>query len=225
MASIYEQALGESFLQLHPRIRERFGFSSGDRVASVGTGTMNRIWHNRFVALALRLGMARHIMFPNSGNHVPFTIENYAFVDRYGRETVSWIRKFKFKQAIRHFDATMIYSKRRSRIVDYLGNKQHLAVDLQISAAPNGGIRILSGEQRFYEGPFGFRIPRLLTGTAEVTEWFDDELDRYRISVCVRNPIIGTVFRYDGTFEARMVDTCEAGIPIDVLPLREEERE
>jgi len=225
MTSIYEQALGESFHRLHPRIRERFGFSSRDRVASVGVGTMHRIWHNRLVSPALRLGMARHIMFPHSGCDVPFTIENYAFVDGYGRETVSWIRKFKFKQAIRHFDATMIYSKRRRRIVDYLGNKQHLAVDLQISAAPNGGIRIVSGEQRFYEGLLGFRIPRLLTGTAEVVEWFDDEADRYRISVRIRNSIIGTLFRYDGTFEARMIETSERGIPLDVKPLREEARE
>ncbi|GFN31741.1 DUF4166 domain-containing protein [Paenibacillus xylaniclasticus] len=225
MASIYEQALGESYHRLHPRIRERFGFSSRDKIASIGTGIMNRVWHNRIVSLALRLGMTRHIMFPNSGRDIPFTIENYAFVDRYGRETVSWIRKFKFKRAIRHFDATMIYSSERQGIVDYLGNKQHLAVDLHISAAPNGGIRIVSGEQRFYEGPFGFRIPRLLTGTAEVIEWFDDAINRYRISVRVLNPIIGTVFRYEGTFEARMVDASAADIPIDVKPLREEARE
>jgi len=28
-------------------------------------------------------------MFPETGRHIPFTIENYAFVDRFGRETVS----------------------------------------------------------------------------------------------------------------------------------------
>jgi len=40
--SIYEQALGDEFRQLHPRIQERFGFRSKDHRASVGTGVMLR---------------------------------------------------------------------------------------------------------------------------------------------------------------------------------------
>ncbi|MFE0554439.1 DUF4166 domain-containing protein [Paenibacillus sp. NPDC058910] len=46
----------------------------------------------------------------------------------------------------------MIYNAQRSRVVDYLGNKQHLAADLRIAVGANGGIHIQSGEQRFYEG-------------------------------------------------------------------------
>ena len=34
-------------------------------------------------------------MFPETGSNIPFTIENYAFVDQFGRETVSWIRTFR----------------------------------------------------------------------------------------------------------------------------------
>ena len=30
-------------------------------------------------------------MFPETGRNIPVTIENYAFVDQFGRETVSWI--------------------------------------------------------------------------------------------------------------------------------------
>jgi hypothetical protein len=54
-------------------------------------------------------------------------IENYAFVDRFGRETVSWIRTFKSRRT-RRFDAYMVYSDARHRIVDYLGSHEHLAV-------------------------------------------------------------------------------------------------
>lgn len=225
MASIYRQAMGEAFHKLHPRIQERFGYTSEDQIATIGYGTMKHIWYNRLTAPLLKLGTSRHIMFPQGGRDIPFTIENYAYVDQFGRETVTWIRKFKFAGEIRHFDATMIFSRQRKRIVDYLGSKQHLAVDLHMEAAPNGGIRILSGEQRFYEGIIGFRLPRWLTGRAEVCEWYDDEQERFRISVNVMNPVIGPVFRYEGTFRVRTVDADRASIPVDAMPLREERRE
>lgn len=221
--SIYEQALGAQFDNLHPRIRERFGFSSKDQAASIGRGVMDRIWFAKWAALPLAIGASRHIMFPKGGSQIPFTIENYAYQDSLGRETVTWIRKFQFKRTVRHFDATMIYSDERKRIVDYLGNKQHLAVDLDISAASNGGIRIRSGDQRFYEGLIQFTCPPQLTGTADVMEWYDDHLEKYRIIVNVANPVFGTVFHYEGSFEAQLLPLKY--IPIDARPLREEARE
>ena len=38
MPSIYERALGTDFRRLHPKIQERFGFSSRDGVAAIGRG-------------------------------------------------------------------------------------------------------------------------------------------------------------------------------------------
>ncbi|MFF2479539.1 DUF4166 domain-containing protein [Paenibacillus sp. NPDC058071] len=223
MHSIYEQALGANFHKLHPRIQERFGFSSRDRVASIGSGKMDSIWYNKLAVLPLLLGTNRHIMFPQGGKQIPFTIENYAFLDGYGRETVSWIRSFRFPGKLRRFDATMIYSRERSRIVDYMGNKQHLAVDLDLSVTENGGIRIRSGDQRFYEGLIQFRFPRRLTGMADVCEWYDDTTERYRISVAVTNPLLGNIFRYEGSFTVEWRATRT--VPLDVRPLREERRE
>ncbi|MBO7745958.1 DUF4166 domain-containing protein [Paenibacillus sp. MWE-103] len=224
-ASIYERALGAEFAKLHPRIRQRFGFSSGDGVASIGEGVMERIWYNKWAAAPLWLGTARHIMFPKAGEGVPFTIANYAYEDAFGRETVTWSRRFRFPEGVRKFDATMIYSRQRRRIVDYLGTKQHLAVDLEMAASPHGGILIRSGEQRFYEGPLGFRFPDRLTGRAEVHEWYDDEAGRFRITVDVVNPLLGPVFRYGGWFRAATVPMAGRRVPGEAKPTREEYRE
>ena len=79
MTSIYEQALGAGFKQLHPKIQERFGLSSKDHIASIGEGVMEEIWYARWAALPLHIGTTRHIMFPNRGEAVPFRIENYAY--------------------------------------------------------------------------------------------------------------------------------------------------
>ena len=82
---------------------------------------MNRVWHGpAFTLPFLKLGIWRAIMFPEHGVDVPFTIRNYACVDSFGRETVTWVRTFQTKRT-RRFDVTMIYSASRRRIVDYLG--------------------------------------------------------------------------------------------------------
>lgn len=226
MTSIFAQALGErEFARLHPKIRERFGFSSADGIASVGRGTMEEVRYAKWAALPLAVGASRHIMFPDAGRHIPFTIENYAYKDTLGRETLTINRTFRFAKRLRRFDATMIYSASRGRIVDFLGNRQHLAVDLDIWAAPNGGIQIRSGEQRFYEGPLGFRFPAPLTGFADVCEWYDDVDACYRISVSVRNPLLGVIFAYKGVFQAETIRTGRDGIPLQAMPLRLERRD
>jgi hypothetical protein len=223
--SIYEQILGENFHKLHPKIQQRFGFNSTHNLASIGRGVMDRIWISPYAKVPLQLYGMRNILLPQGGVNVPFSIENYAYRDRFGREMVTWIRKFRFKNRIRRFDAAMFYSEGLRGIVDYLGNKHHLAVDLSVSVEANGGIRIRSGEQRVYEHRLQFRLPRILTGTADVCEWYDDEAGQYKISVAVVNPLLGPVFRYDGSFRAQFVQVCPSIIPIDALPLREESRE
>ena len=110
MASIYEMTMGQQFERLHPRIRERFGFDSRDGVASIGTGVMEDVWYPRMGRPSSVRGHFPQYHVPQGGQGIPFSIGNYAYVDSFGRETVTWCRKFKFGNAIRRFDATMIYS-------------------------------------------------------------------------------------------------------------------
>ena len=227
MSSIYQQVLGSDFQKLHPQIQKRFGFNSDDKIASIGKGIMQSVWYGKPYTLPfLYVGTWRNIMFPQKGNNVPFTIENYAYKDKFGRETVTWVRKYRFPNRERRFDATMIYSNTRKRIVDYLGTHQHLAVDIEITVAENGGINLSSGEQRFYEGVIGFKFPMLFSGKATVCEWFEDKEQKFKISVVVTNKTWGKLFGYEGTFEAEYIPVNSmTDIPKDVLPIREEIRE
>jgi hypothetical protein len=224
MSSIYQRALGDEFERLHPKVQQRFGFSSQDGIASIGSGVMDTVWRGAFFTVPfLMVGTWRNIMFPASGNNVPFRLENYAYQDSFGRETVTWIRKFQFPDKLRRFDATMIYSQQREQIVDYLGTHQHLAVDIHPSAAENGGLSLRSGTQRFYEGRIGFRFPMIFSGFAEVCEWFDHEIQQFRIEVVVRNNVWGRLFGYAGRFEVEYIPVDQ--VPDDVKPVREERRE
>jgi hypothetical protein len=225
VTSIYQRALGADFTRLHPQIQRRFGFSSNDAVAAIGTGIMDELWHGPAYTLPfLYVGAWRRIMFPEQGRNVPFTIENYAYRDRYGRETVTWIRTFAARRR-RRFDAYMIYAERRGRIVDYLGTHQHLAVDLELSVDERGGMRILSGEQRFYEGPVAFTFPLVLSGVADVCEWYDDAVGRFRIEVSVHNRRWGPLFGYRGSFDVEWRPVPAGSTPKGILPVREERRE
>ncbi len=227
MTSIFQRALGSSFDRLHPQLQKRFGFSAGDGIACIGTGVMEDIWRGRaFTVPFLYAGATRNILFPESGKDVPFTIRNYAYRDRFGRETVTFVRAFDLPgRPRRRFDATMIYSAARGKVVDYLGTHQHLAVDLDLSADKHGGLWIRTGSQRFYEGPLGFRMPSLMTGDAVVHEWFDEAAQRFRIEVKVSNQRFGSLFGYRGSFTCAYESVAERSVPAEVKPVRECARE
>ncbi|MBC8077026.1 MAG: DUF4166 domain-containing protein [Chloroflexales bacterium] len=224
MTSIYQQALGADFARLHPQIQRRFGFSSADGVACIGHGVMEEVWHGAPYTLPfLALGAWRRIMFPEQGRVVPFRIANYAYVDGLGRETVTWLRTFQTHRP-RRFDAYMIYSPTRGRIVDYLGTHQHLAVDIDLAVDARGGLRLRSGAQRLYEGWLGFSFPLFFSGVADVCEWYDDALSCFCIDVRVSNTTWGPLFGYRGTFQAAWLPVRAGNVPCDARPRREEAR-
>ncbi|MGI5499038.1 DUF4166 domain-containing protein [Lentzea sp. CA-135723] len=221
MTSIFQRALGDDFGRLHPQLQRRFGFGSGDGIACVGTGIMERVWHGRgFTRPFLWLGAQRNILLPSHGSDVPFTIQNYPYRDSLGRETVTFVRTFVFDRP-RRWDATMIYSPERGCVVDYLGTHQHVSVDLHLSVE-DGALVIRSGEQRFHEGPLHFRIPPLVTGVAEVRESYDENAGRFRIDVEVVNHRFGPLFGYNGTFTCTFPDAAD--VPQAIRPVREQAR-
>ncbi len=226
MTSIYRAGLGDDFDRLHPEMQWRFGFSSVDETCQIGDGVMDEVWRGPGWTLPfLLLGSTRRVLFPSRGTEVPFTIANYAYLDRFGRETVTWSRRFALPHRVRAFDATMVHSKQRGGIVDYLGTHQHLAVDLECWVDDQGAMCFRSGEQRFYEGRVAFRFPLALSGEAHVREWWDEDDGCFRIEVHVANRLLGPLFGYHGSFTVEEVPCSDADIPADVRPLREESRD
>lgn len=94
MNSIYQKVLGADFQKLHPQIQKRFGFTSKDNTASVGSGVMEKVWYGKpYTVPFLYVGTRRNIMFPQKGTNIPFTIENYAYLELIS--TSRWILKLK----------------------------------------------------------------------------------------------------------------------------------
>jgi hypothetical protein len=227
MTSIYQRALGRDFDRLHPKTQERFGFCSGDRVAHIGRGVMDEVSRGSALTVPfLTFGSTRNLLFPEQGTGIAFTVANYAYLDSYGRETITWNRAFDFRHKQRRFDAAMVYSDQRDLIVDYLGTHHHIAAELRCWVDDEGGMNFASGEQRCYEGFLGFRFPHPFTGHARVREWWDEEIELHRIRVDVKNPIVGKVLSYRGTFADETVAVpCQADIPDSMRPVREQLRD
>ena len=107
----------------------------------------------------------------------------------------------------------------------YLGSHQHLAVDIELAVDDRGGLRLRSGAQRFYERMIGFSFPPLFSGIADVCEWYDDSIDKFRIEVNVHNLLWGPLFGYRGSFDVEWKSVAADEVPAHVKPVREERRE
>ena len=142
-------------------------------------------------------------MFPERGGNVPFTIENYAYRDAL-RPRDGDLAAHLPHAPHAPFDAYMIYSEQRGHVVDYLGTHQHLAVDIDLAVDESGGLRLRSGEQRFYEGPIAFRFPMFFSGVADVCEWYDDAIGKFRIDVASNRT--GAAVRLSRPLPGRMAD-------------------
>jgi len=220
-ASIFRRAMGDEFGCLHPMLQRRFDVGLGGGEACVGTGVMTEIRRGPWWTVPfLQVGRLRNILVPDVGTDVPFTIENYPYLDPLGRETVTFVRSYDIRGRRRRFDATMIDVG--GKVVDYLGTHQHLAVDLDLYADDDGALVLTSDAQRFYEGPVGFRFPMLFSGRALLRERYDDAAERFEVDLRVTNHRFGFLFGYRGWFTCTWEPATDA--PAHLKPVRHERR-
>lgn len=226
-ASIFRQALGTDFDRLHPMLQRRFGVDPAAGYACVGRGIFAEVRRGAWWTVPfLKFGAFRNILFPDHGTNVPFTVENYPYIDGFGRPTVTFVRTLDVRPGRRRrFDATMVYSPVRGAVVDYLGTHQHLATDLQLNVRDDGSLHLRSTTLRFHEGPVSFTVPAFLTGSADLYESFDDSRRVFTIQLQVRNPLFGFLFGYRGEFTCEFPAVTAQNVPLDLKPRREEIRE
>lgn len=221
MTSLFRTTMGADFDRLHPQLQRRFDVGLTGGMACVGRGIMTQITRGPWWTVPfLQIGRLRNILVPDVGADVPFTIANYPYLDPYGRETVTFVREYRVCGRRRRFDATMVAG--HDGIVDYLGTHQHLAVDLDVSAEPDGSLLLRSGAQRFYEGPVAFCFPMLFSGRATLRERFDESDGRFHVDLRVDNDRFGYLFGYRGSFTCEWMPASDA--PAHLKPRRHERR-
>lgn len=166
MAAICERTLAEDFQQRHPMPQKRFSFDAEGGYACVGEGVFAEVPRGAWWTVPfLRFGAFGNTLFPDHGNNIPFTIENYPSIDGFGRPTITFIRTldtpgtFMGRTKKGRFAAAMVYSEARGAVVEHLGTRQYLATDLVLEVLADGSLHLQTTGQRFYEGPVPFSFP------------------------------------------------------------------
>lgn len=194
MPSVYEHVLGASVSRLDPGLRAYFGELPPGTVGR-GTGVYDVAGsRHRWLRPALAWLATRHVLFPEFGRGIPFTVEN--------RGDRTALRSFEFPGRTRVMvDAMSVVD---GALHDRLGRRGGLEVELVLSVA-GGGLHMRSGRQWLHVGPLRVRMPGLVRVT--LAETARDGLQH--VDVRMTAPVLGEVFRYAGSFSYAVVEAVE----------------
>lgn len=192
--SVYQRALGERFAALDPRLRAYFGPIAPGSVGS-GQGAFDVVGPTVGALRPLLLVLAwRHVLFPESGRGVPFTVRNEARADG----TLTATRIVSFPGRTRTMQDVM--TVRHGQIVDRLGRRGGLEITLAV-AVVDAGLRLRSTRWSWRLGRL--RLPLSSLARVSVDERIVDGLQR--VDARVRAPLLGEVFRYTGPFNYAVI--------------------
>jgi len=192
--SVYQRVLGDEFTSLSPELRTYFSLPEagtvgrGEGVYEVA-GSRKRWLRPVFSYLA-----SRHILFPEFGRDVPFTVTN---VPGPG-DGLSSGREFIFPGQTRLVEDTMHVVN--GRLHDFIGRARGLEVRFALRVR-DGGLVMVSDASWLHLGPLRLPLPALFSARVVLNEWWDG--DAQRVSVHLHNPLLGDIFEYVGRFTYR----------------------
>lgn len=199
--SIYKEILGEQFEKLQPMLQKRYALPEGK--AFKATGMMKKISGGpKWLLPLFLLGTRWKFLFPEQGTNIPFKIVNTTRTGPNGEQQVHWERTFQFPNKKRYFNALMSLDSNKGIVKDYLGEPSLFYSELIFIVSTEGHIQIESGKQRFVMGPIEIPLARVFQGCVQVKEYYIEERDVFSIHVVITNPLIGTLFEYEGEFRA-----------------------
>ena len=187
-------------------------------------GTMKSVWRieglRRWLSAPfLWVGSWMHTLFPETGDGIPFQVVNRFFIGTDGIARMTFERRFHFPGVDRRFEATMRYDEKADVILDALGHRRHLLVEL-VPTIEDGAITLRSRRQ--WLTPFGLpiriRLPRFLAGEAAIEEWQESETS-LGIRVTISNRLFGAFFGYEGAFERTdgVADNVQRVVPASTV--------
>lgn len=195
--SPYAQVLGDRLNELHPRLREYFSALPGDSIG-VGEGVFRSVGTpRRWLWPLLRPLHERGVVYAGWQLSVPFRVTNRLIDGRVVSE-----REFLLPgQAWTMRDAVSL--KPHGRLVDELGAGGVVAASFDVTVQ-EGALKMRSHAVGIRIGKVRVRIPRFLSPVVNLTERFDDVIERQRVSVTIDVPVIGRVYEYSGDFSYRI---------------------
>jgi len=222
VTGVYEYALGEAAGDLHPNVRDRYALSPDDAFATVGRGLMDIT--RGAVALPVLYAMpARNLLFPESGEAVPFSVTTVGWRDPAGYEALTTRREFEFDGTVRQFDSTTVWDRDRERLFDFLGTGGMVVSELH-PRVEDGALVVEGGEQWTRVGGRYLPTPGPLGVDVTVRDRYDEVDERFHVTATVESGLVGHILGYRGSFTQerremeRVPDDLKPVTGIDPLP-------
>jgi hypothetical protein len=232
VTGVYEYALGEAAADLHPEVRERYALGSDDAFATVGRGLMDIT--RGAVALPVLYAMpARNLLFPESGEDVPFSVTTVGWRDPAGYEALTTRRSFEFDGTLRQFDSTTVWDAGgtsssepsvadapgdadRGRLLDFLGTGGHVVSELH-PRVEDGALVVEGGKQWTRVGGRYLPTPGPLGVDVTVRDRYDETDEQFHVTATVESDLVGHILGYRGSFtqERREMER----VPDDLKPV------
>lgn len=207
MPGVYVRALGDEAEDLHPRVRERYDVGPDEEVVCVGRGRMD-VNRAAFALPVLYAMTRRNLLFPESGEDVPFTVTTVGYRTPTGHEALTTRREFEFPGKRRRFDSVTVWDD--GRLLDVLGTGGRLVSELH-PRVEDGALVVEGGRQWALVGGRYVRLPGLLGADVEVRDRYDEADERYEVTGVVWSPLAGRIFRYEGTFTQEFHEEAPPG--------------
>ena len=200
--SPFDRAFGDGGADdLPAAFREEFlGSAEGGQEAFL-VGSMDRVWHRyRWLTPILWLLAQTRTLFPETGRDIPATMSVRTFRDAAGEPWQTWQRTFAFGGRHRFFNARMTFDPLTGRAIEHTGPGSLLEVPWQIERRA-GMLEIEALSVALRLGRVRIPLPSACSVGVHATETTDPATpDQIHIELALRNPWLGPVFGYEGTF-------------------------
>lgn len=215
MTGVYEHALGSEAEDLHPKVRQRYSIGPEDGFATVGRGEMDIRRGVQFLPVLYAMP-TRNLLFPESGDDVPFSVTTVAYRDEAGHEVMTTRREFEFESTRRRFDSLTVWDEDAGRLLDFLGLGGHIVSELH-PRVEDGALVVEGGRQWLRVRGRYLPMPGPLAATVEVRDRYDETEECYHVDAVVET-LAGQVLSYRGSFTQERESMTD--VPADLRPTR-----
>ncbi|WP_162893297.1 DUF4166 domain-containing protein [Microbacterium halotolerans] len=197
--SVLLAALGPAADALRPEVAQ-YAAGPGDGVA-VCDGVF-AVAGSRWGRLGLlaRPFVGSHLMITSYGADVPFHVENRLEQGVDGVAELHATRTFRFAQRTETFVDVLRVGEQPGTLVNRLGAAQRVELTLRCEATPEGHLRLRSERAVLKLGRLRISLPGLFSVSVQVEDGFDDDTGCQTVRALARNPLLGTVLTYRGSF-------------------------
>lgn len=196
---IYKHLLGTEFEHLHPKLQHRYSLPLNEPFYA--EGVMHKIEQGMLLFKPFfHLTKYVEFLFPEAGEHIPFTLKNTYIKNEQGEHLITFERKFYFENATRSFHSAMRIDLDATRALDTFGKPALIAAELGFKVTEDGSLITKSGTQSLLLPSGKLPLPATLSTRGQSIDGYDETHGAFTIEVTNYNPIVGRIVNYLGEY-------------------------